>query len=255
MSAVSMIINALKPRSWDDVWSNASSQAGAPNSPEVSAANLFSKAGASGGDPLGPLLLRQDDGALSTAGSSSLSEGHAQSSGGSSASKSSALSSTSSPPSPTLIGSAGGLQINLVWDSSVASAPSGFESAIVSAATYYTTLYSNKEVINIGVGYGKINGTAMSNGALGESEALGYNLSYSMVASAMKTGASASSYAGKVNYVASFLPQLPAFLTDVPRTWFTYVRVRVSLPRTDYSARQQWAPMLSYHGLNQKRLQ
>ncbi len=114
------------------------------------------------------------------------------------------------PPSPTLIGSAGGFQINLVWDSSVASAPSGFESAIASAASYYTTLCSNKEVINIGVGYGKIDGTAMSNGALGESEALGYNLSYSMVASAMKTGASASSYAGKVNYVAQADASLPS---------------------------------------------
>ena len=61
----------------------------------------------------------------------------------------------SSAPSPTLVGSAGGLGINLIWDSSVASAPAGFMQAAIAAAQLYTTEFSNPEVINIQVGYGE----------------------------------------------------------------------------------------------------
>src|SRR5690242_19693199 len=53
---------------------------------------------------------------------------------------------TVSKPAPTLVGKSGGFQINLVWDSSVASAPAGFTAAVIAAATYYTTLFSNKMV-------------------------------------------------------------------------------------------------------------
>jgi hypothetical protein len=50
---------------------------------------------------------------------------------------SSFLSSTiSSAPPPTLVGSSNGLQIDLVWDSSVAHAPKGFMQAIIDAAAY-----------------------------------------------------------------------------------------------------------------------
>ena len=94
-------------------------------------------------------------------------------------------STNSSPPAPTLIGSPNGLEIDLVWDSSVAKAPSGFMQAIIAAATYYTTLFSNKEVINIDVGYGEIDGSSMASDALGESESYGYLTNYATVTHAL----------------------------------------------------------------------
>jgi hypothetical protein len=69
------------------------------------------------------------------------------------------------PPNSTLVGAAGGLQIDLIWDSSVSSAPSGFESAAIAAATEYTTMFSNPETITINVGYGEVGGSAIDAGS------------------------------------------------------------------------------------------
>jgi hypothetical protein len=90
-----------------------------------------------------------------------------------------------SAPAPTLVGSSSGLQIDLVWDSSVAKASSGFIQAVIDAAQYYTTLFANKEVIKIDVGYGEIAGTALAPSALGESESYGYLTNYSTVTAAL----------------------------------------------------------------------
>ena len=89
------------------------------------------------------------------------------------------------PPAPTLVGIHGGLQIDLIWDPSVANAPRGFTQAITDAAKYYTTLFSNDEVINIHVGYGEIDGSRMAANALGESESYGYLTNYSTVTNAL----------------------------------------------------------------------
>ncbi len=91
----------------------------------------------------------------------------------------------SSAPPPTLVGSSSGLQIDLVWDSSVSKAPSGFMQAVIDAAQYYTTLFANREAITIDVGYGEIAGTPLSPGALGESESYGYLTNYSTVTAAL----------------------------------------------------------------------
>jgi hypothetical protein len=77
------------------------------------------------------------------------------------------------PPAVT-VGASTGLEFHLVFDSSVANAPAGFAQAITDVATYYASLYSTKEVVNINVGWGEIAGSAMSSGALGESESNGY---------------------------------------------------------------------------------
>ena len=76
-------------------------------------------------------------------------------------------------PIPTLVG-AGNFHINLMWDSSVSSAPAGFVNDVKATATYLTTLFTNSETINIHVGWGEINGQGMSGGALGESMTNGY---------------------------------------------------------------------------------
>src|SRR5215471_20742736 len=100
----------------------------------------------------------------------------------------------SSAPGPTLVGSAGGLQINLIWDSSVASAPAGFMQAAIAAAQLYTTEFSNPEVINIQVGYGEVAGQRLPSGALAASESYGYSENYSQVVAALRQDASSSTW-------------------------------------------------------------
>jgi hypothetical protein len=92
----------------------------------------------------------------------------------------------SAAPAPTLVGSSNGLQIDLIWDASVGNAPSGFMQAIIDAAQYYTTLFSNKEVINIDVGWGEIGGSSLASNALGESESFGYLTNYATVTNALE---------------------------------------------------------------------
>jgi hypothetical protein len=90
-----------------------------------------------------------------------------------------------SPPAPTLVGSANGLQFDIVWDASVANAPRGFTQAIIDAAKIYSELFSNKETINIDVGYGEIGGAPMDPLAIGESASAAYVVDYPTVTSAL----------------------------------------------------------------------
>jgi hypothetical protein len=90
---------------------------------------------------------------------------------------------TSSSPASTLVGASTGLQINLIWDSSVTSASnwSAVEASVVKAAQIYTTTFGNHAVLNIQVGLGEVAGSAMGSGDLGESESNGYVVGLGMV--------------------------------------------------------------------------
>jgi hypothetical protein len=101
---------------------------------------------------------------------------------------------TTSSTNSTLVGTAGGLQIDLVWDSSVTSAPSGFKSAAIAAATKYTTDFSNPKTITIDVGYGEVGGSALYSGNLAQSRFYGMYESYSTVRSGLLADASSSTY-------------------------------------------------------------
>jgi hypothetical protein len=81
---------------------------------------------------------------------------------------------TGSTPSATMVGSSTGLQIDLIWDSSVANAPSGFTTAVADAASYFASQFSTREIINIHVGWGEVNGQSLMSGAIGESQTNGY---------------------------------------------------------------------------------
>ncbi|HTR11954.1 MAG TPA: NF038122 family metalloprotease [Roseiarcus sp.] len=135
--------------------------------------------GLSQSDSLGPGLGREylmsDSGALSPV---SHAHGH-----GSAPGKTTKVPATT--PAPTMVGSASGLQFDLIWDPSVASAPTGFQTAIIGAAQQVASLYSNRMVVSVDVGYGEIGGSALGAGALGESESYGYLLSYGTVTSAL----------------------------------------------------------------------
>jgi hypothetical protein len=80
-----------------------------------------------------------------------------------------------------------GLIINLIYDSSVITAPSGFTTALQYVVNYYESVFTNNITINIDVGYGEINGQQLQSNALGESEASQYvSASYSSVKSALQ---------------------------------------------------------------------
>jgi len=126
----------------------------------------------------GPQVL-YDEGALSPIGAAGGSAGHGHSGGGG----------TPTPaPTPTVVSAAGSnLAIDLVWDASVASAPSGFISAVTaSAQTLVNDLTAaTKTVLYIAVGWGEIAGSAVSSGALGQSQSYGYLTDYATVANAL----------------------------------------------------------------------
>jgi hypothetical protein len=77
------------------------------------------------------------------------------------------------------------LIINVTYDSSVNSAPSGFTAAFAAAVQFLENTFSNPITINIDVGFGEINGQALANGALGESESFFNQYSYSPVKNAL----------------------------------------------------------------------
>ncbi|MDE1943774.1 MAG: NF038122 family metalloprotease, partial [Betaproteobacteria bacterium] len=60
------------------------------------------------------------------------------------------------------------MQINLSWDSSVASAPTGFQTAVQQAATILGAAILNPQAVTIQVGWNEVGGTAMAAGAYGE---------------------------------------------------------------------------------------
>jgi hypothetical protein len=82
--------------------------------------------------------------------------------------------------------------INVTYDSSVASAPAAFKTAIDAAVQYLESQFTDPVTINITIGYGSVNGTPLGANALGQS-LFGLNqYSYSQVKAALvadgKTG-------------------------------------------------------------------
>jgi hypothetical protein len=135
-------------------------------------------------DDPGQLSLLDDDGNISPV----------QSSSGGQGGSAGVVSKAAAAPAATLVGTAGGLQFNLIWDSSVASAPSGFQSAAITAAQLYTKMFSNAEVVNVHVGYGEVAGQSLSSNALAASMSYGYMENYATVSAALKKDASSSSW-------------------------------------------------------------
>jgi hypothetical protein len=102
-------------------------------------------------------------------------------------------------PAPTLVTTAGsGLQFKLIWDASVSTAPTSFMNGVIAAAQEYERLYTSPGqsaiTLNIQVGYGEVNGTALGAGALGESSSNGYLTNYATMSYFLRRDASNSSY-------------------------------------------------------------
>jgi hypothetical protein len=62
------------------------------------------------------------------------------------------------------------MDINVTFDSSAITAPAGFETDVEAVAKFYDSQFSNPITINIDVGWGEIDGQALSADDLGESE-------------------------------------------------------------------------------------
>ena len=87
----------------------------------------------------------------------------------------------SSPPA----GSGTGLVINVTYDQSTSSLPSGFVAAVNYVVNYYESLFTTPTTVNIDVGYGEIGGQSLGSNALGESESFLAAYSYSAIKSAL----------------------------------------------------------------------
>ena len=88
-----------------------------------------------------------------------------------------------------LAGPAHALSFNLTWDASTANAPAGFTTAFQNAIDFYQTSLTNPIVINLSVGWGEVNNTAISSGALGESTFSEIGTSYANVRNALAKAA------------------------------------------------------------------
>jgi VCBS repeat-containing protein len=62
------------------------------------------------------------------------------------------------------------MNINVSFDQSTSSLPSGFVAAVNYVVNYFDSLFTNPITISIAVGYGEIDGQTLSSNALGESE-------------------------------------------------------------------------------------
>ena len=103
-----------------------------------------------------------------------------------SATTSAAMTSTAwSLPASTIVGSPNGLRFDITWDSSVASAPRGFIQAVTDAAKVYTELFSNKEVINLDIGYGEVDNIPLPVNYLGATLNYFYGTDYPTVTAAL----------------------------------------------------------------------
>jgi hypothetical protein len=115
-----------------------------------------------------------------------------------------------------LVGPSGGLQFHLVWDSSVASAPSAFKGAVETAAGYYSQTYSNDEVINIDVGWGEADGIPISGGDLAASVRPGIYRTYAQVLSGLENDAGNSTVQAQADSTLPSTDPLSVYRYYVP---------------------------------------
>jgi hypothetical protein len=79
--------------------------------------------------------------------------------------------------------------INVTFDSSVGSAPAGFIATVDAVVQFYETQFTDPITVNIDVGYGEVDGQALSPGALGESITFLNSFSFSQLRSALAADA------------------------------------------------------------------
>lgn len=108
--------------------------------------------------------------------------------------------------------------INITWDSSVASAPAGFTAGVTSAVQYLESLFSDAVTINIAVGYGEVDGNALSSGNLGSSISNLTSLGYSTLRSDLSKDATSANDTAAVASLPTTAPVSGNFWTTTAQS-------------------------------------
>ena len=88
------------------------------------------------------------------------------------------------------------MNLNISFDQSIGSLPSGFVAAVNYVVNYFDNLFTNNVTVNIDLGYGEVDRQSLEAGALGENEANFGSVSYQPAISALEaTGLSAGQVA------------------------------------------------------------
>lgn len=103
--------------------------------------------------------------------------------------------------------------INISWDASVVSAPSGFTAGVTAAVQYLESQFSDAVTINISVGYGEVGGTAMGGNSLGQSLSYLTSTSYSALIGALAKDATTATDASSVASLPATAPVNGTFWT------------------------------------------
>jgi len=82
-------------------------------------------------------------------------------------------------------GTASPFVINVTYDSSVTAAPAGFKTAVAAAVSYLESEFTNATTVNITVGYGSVNGSALPSGDLGANQTSYDVVSYATLQAAL----------------------------------------------------------------------
>ncbi len=120
-------------------------------------------------------------------------------------------------PSPTEVTSATSpMIINLDWDSSVSSAPSGFMTDVIAAARYLESQFANAVTLTFDVGYNEVGGDSLDGGALGESLSNLNTVSYASLRGAVASSATTATDASVVASLPATTPVIGAnyWVTD-----------------------------------------
>lgn len=75
--------------------------------------------------------------------------------------------------------------INVTYDSTVAAAPAGFKTAVAAAVSYLESEFTNATTLNITIGYGSVNGSALPSGDLGANQTSYDVVSYATLQAAL----------------------------------------------------------------------
>ncbi len=90
------------------------------------------------------------------------------------------------------VSSASHFLINISWDSSVQSAPAGFKPAILAAASYLESLFTDAVTLNVAVGYGEVHGTSLGSSTLGANQSFLSQTSYASLRNALAADATSA---------------------------------------------------------------
>jgi hypothetical protein len=111
------------------------------------------------------------------------------------------------------------LKVNITWDASVGSAPSGFMAGVIAGVQYLESKFTDAVTLNINVGYGEVGGSSLGSGTLGSSQSYLMSFTYAQITAALKTD-------GTSGVDSSVLASLPAASPVTGTYWLTTAQAK-----------------------------